>query len=156
MAIMRWDPFRELEEMRRNMDRWFEESFGRLPRLAGWEGMGLTFPIDMYETDDSLVVKASLPGVDPDEVDISVTGDSLTIKGEHKAHEEIKRENYHRQELRYGAFARTVALPMRVQSDRAEATFENGILSINLPKAEEVKAKTIKIQPKRVEAGTRA
>lgn len=148
MAIVRWDPFRELEDLRRSMDRWFDESFGRMTRLLPWEGAGMGFPVDIYETDDSLVVKASLPGVNPEDVDISVTGDTLTIKGETKAREETKRENYYRQELRYGAFARSFALPTRVQSDKADATFENGILTVTIPKAEEVKAKVIKVKAK--------
>ena len=91
------------------------------------------------------MVKGALPGVRPDEVDISVIGDILTVKGETKSEEETKDESYHRRELRYGAFARSIPLPTRVNHDKAEATFENGVLTITLPKAEEVKPKSIKI-----------
>jgi len=115
------------------------------PRILAWEPAELGFALDVYETDDALVVKAALPGVRPDEVDISVTDDILTSKGETKSEEETKNENYHRRELRYGAFARSITLPTLVNHDKAEATFENGILTITLPKAEEVKPKSIKI-----------
>jgi HSP20 family protein len=125
------------------MDRLFGDFFG--PRVMTWEPAELGFALDVYETDDVLVVKGALPGVRPEEVDISVTDGVLTIKGETKSEEENKDENYHRRELRYGAFSRSVALPTRVDHDKAEAKFENGILTISLPKAEEVKPKSIKI-----------
>jgi len=115
------------------------------PRILAWEPAELGFALDVYENDDALVVKAALPGVRPDEVDISVTDDILTIKGETKSEEETKDGSYHRRELRYGAFARSIALPTLVNHDKAEATFENGILTVTLPKAEEVKPKSIKI-----------
>jgi HSP20 family protein len=125
------------------MDRLFGDFFG--PRVMTWEPAELGFALDVYETDDVLVVKGALPGVRPEEVDISVTDGVLTIKGETKSEEENKDENYHRRELRYGAFSRSVALPTRVDHDKAEAKFENGMLTISLPKAEEVKPKSIKI-----------
>lgn len=147
MAIQRWDPFRDLAELRRTMDRWFEESFGRVNRLLPWEeGGGIA--VDMYETDDAVVVKASLPGVSPDDVDISITGEALTLKGEARSKTEVKRENYYRQEMRYGAFSRTLPLPTRVIGDKAEAIFEHGLLTIILPKAEEAKTKVVKVKVK--------
>jgi len=127
----------------RHMDRLFGDFFG--PRVVAWEPAELGFALDVYENDDAVVVKGALPGVRPEEVDISVTGDVLTIKGETKSEEESKDGSYHRRELRYGAFARSVALPTLVDYDKAEATFENGILTVSLPKAEEVKPKSIKI-----------
>jgi len=148
MALMRWDPFRELTEMRRAMDRLLEESFGRITRLLPWEEAAMAIPVDMYETEDNLVVRASLPGVSPEDVEISITGDSLTIRGEAKAKEEVKKEGYYRQELRYGVFGRSLPLPTRVNADKAEATFENGILTITIPKVEEAKVKTIKVKAK--------
>ena len=102
--------------------------------------------MDMYQTDNDVVVKASLPGVKREEVEVTVTGDTLTIKGETKAEEEVKRENYFRQERRYGAFNRSVTIPVPVQGDKAEATFQDGVLTITLPKAEEVKPKRINIR----------
>ena len=138
-TLVRWDPFVDVRRLHRRMDRLFG------PRIFTWEPAELGFALDIYEKDDALVVKGALPGVRPDEVDISVTEDILTIKGETKSEEETKDESYHRRELRYGAFARSIALPTLVNHDKAEATFENGILTITLPKAEEVKPKSIKI-----------
>jgi HSP20 family protein len=97
-----------------------------------------------------MVVKASLPGVKPEEVDISITKDTLTIKGEHKEEQEVKQDDYFRKERYYGAFSRSLILPVQVQSDKAEATFENGILTLTLPKSEEVKPKQIKIKARKV------
>jgi len=141
--LVRWDPFVDVRGLSRRMDRLFGDFFG--PRVLAWEPAELGFALDVYETDDALVVKGALPGVRPDEVDISVIGDVLTIKGETKSEEETKDGNYHRRELRYGAFARSIPLPTQVNHEKAEATFENGILTITLPKAEEVKPKSIKI-----------
>lgn len=151
-SLMRWDPFDEVRGLRRHMDRLFEDFF-RGPRLLGWEPVELGVALDVYETDDALVVKAALPGVRPDEVDISVSGDVLTIKGETKSEEETKSGSYHRRELRYGAFARSIPLPTRVDHDKAEATFENGILTVTMPKVEEVKPKSIKIKARGVIEG---
>jgi HSP20 family protein len=100
-----------------------------------------------------VVVKASLPGVKPEDVDITISGDTLTIKGETKTEEEVKREDYLYQERRYGSFSRTIALPSSLQTDKAEATFENGVLTLTIPKIEEVKPKTIKVKPKEVIEG---
>jgi HSP20 family protein len=126
------------------MERLFDDA-SRGPRVLTWEPAELGFALDVYENDDALVVKAALPGVRPDDVDISVIGDVLTVKGETKSEEETKDESYHRRELHYGSFARSVPLPTRVDHEKAEAKFENGILTITLPKAEEVKPKSIKI-----------
>ena len=142
--LVRWDPFVDMRDLSRRMDRLFGDFFGG-PRVVTWEPAELGFALDVFETGDALVVKGALPGVRPEEVDISVTGDVLTIKGETKSEEETKDGNYHRRELRYGSFARSIALPTRVDHDKAEAKFENGILTITLPKAEEVKPKSIKI-----------
>jgi HSP20 family protein len=149
MALTRWDPFREMMSLRDAMDRLFEESFVRparwlAPRL---EGVGM-LPIDMYETDEAVVLKAPIAGIKPEDMDISVAGDTLTIKGETKAEEEIKRENYYCQERRFGAFSRSVTLPVPVVAEEAEAVFENGVLTLTLPKAEEVKPKAIKVKAK--------
>jgi HSP20 family protein len=102
----------------------------------------------MYQTADEVVIKASLPGVKPEDVDITVSGDTVTIKGETKTEEEIKREDYLYQERRYGVFSRSVRLPGSMQMDKAEAVFENGVLKLTIPKAEEAKPKSIKVQIK--------
>jgi HSP20 family protein len=147
MSIVRWEPLSELMSLREAMDRLFEESFVR-PRagLIPFGGTGLT--LDVYETDEALVVTTDTPGVKPEDLDISITGDVLTIKGETKMEEEVKRENYHRQERRYGAFSRSVTLPVPVDADQTEAKFKDGVLTLTIPKAEEAKPKVIKIKSK--------
>ncbi len=153
MSLIRWDPFSELSSLRRAMDRVFEDFMpGRTFR---GEGVEMGFPVDMYETDDSIVVKASLPGISPEEVDISVTPEGLTIKGEHKEEQKTEHENFYRREIRFGSFARTIPLPSRVEYERAEADFENGLLTVKLPKAEELRPKSIKVKTRGKElAGT--
>ena len=144
--LVRWEPVRDLISLREAMDRLFEDSFvspeaGRLaPSDAG------SLALDMYETDDAVVVKSAIPGVKPEDIDISIIGDVLTIKGETKFEEEVKDENFVRREMRYGSFARTVSVPVSVVADKAEAEFDNGVLTLTLPKAEETKPKTIKIK----------
>jgi HSP20 family protein len=130
------------------MDRLFEESFVR-PR-AGWLAPfgAETLAVDMYETDEDVIVKTSVPGVKAEDIDITVTGDTLTIKGETKAEEKVERANYVRQERRYGAFSRSVTLPTSIVAEQAKAEFDNGVLTLTLPKAEEVKPKAIKVKAK--------
>ena len=147
MTMMRREPFRGMVSLRDAMDRLFDESFIRRPRI--WpEIQEGDLPLDMYQTDKDVVVKASLPGVTPEEIDISITGDALTIKGEHKEETETKKEDYFRKEISYGTFTRTVALPVPVKADKAEANFENGVVTLTIPKAEEAKPKQIKVKPK--------
>ncbi|HIC93666.1 MAG TPA: Hsp20/alpha crystallin family protein [Anaerolineae bacterium] len=147
-SLIRWEPFEELISLREAMDRLFEESFVRPWSLwpSLWEG---TVPVDMYETEDSVVVTAAVPGVKPEDIDITVTGDTLTIKGEVKAEREEEKANYICRERRYGAFSRSVSLPAGLETDKAEATFENGILRLTIPKAEHAKPKTIKVKVKK-------
>lgn len=147
MSITRWEPFRDLISLREAMDRLFEESWVR-PR-AGWflptEG---TLAVDIYETDDDVVVKTAVPGVKPEDIDITISGNTLTIAGETKAEEKVEEENYIRRERRYGRFSRSVTLPSGVQGEKAEATFEHGLLTLTIPKAEEAKPKVIKVKSK--------
>jgi len=147
MTMIRWEPFREMTTLRNAMDRLFEESFVRPSRLWPEVGVG-ELAVDMYQTANDVVVKAALPGLKPEEVDISITGDILTIKGEHKEEQEVKQEDYFYKEHRYGGISRSVAIPVQVKSDKAEATFENGVLTLTLPKAEETKPKQIKVKAK--------
>jgi len=143
MSITRWEPF-DLMSLRDAMDRLFEESFVRPGRLLG---MGPnTVPLDMYQQDGNLVVKAAIPGVKPEDIDVSVVGDTLTIKGEMKEEKELKEENVIRRERRFGSFSRVVSLPQPVDSNKATATFENGVLTLTLPVAEEAKPKAIKVK----------
>ena len=146
--LIRWEPMSEMVTLRDAMDRLFDEAFTRPWGLAdGGRGSGMP-AIDMYQTDDDVVVKAVVPGMKPEEVQISVTGDVLTIKGETKSENDTKEKAYHIREQRWGSFERSVSLPTAVKSDKAEAAFENGVLTITLPKAEDVKPKMISIKAK--------
>lgn len=158
-TVIRWDPAREVSSVREVMDRFFDVGLPRHNHLWKlWEQPdGLLSPaLDMYETPDTIVVKTSLPGVKPDDVEISVTGDTLTIRGEIKAGEEIKEGDYYHQERRYGSFCRTVVLPSALKADKAQAVFEDGVLTLTIPKAEEIKPKTIKVETKKVIEGKKS
>ena len=147
-SVVRWEPFRDLVSLRDAMDRLFEESFvqplGRPQAVAD----GSFLPVDVYETGDALIVAAPVPGVKPEDVEISISGDTLTIRGETKSEEKVQQENYIRQERRYGSFCRAVALPDGLDRDKAEAAFEDGVLRVTFPKSEEVKPKSIKVKVK--------
>jgi HSP20 family protein len=148
MAIERWHPFTELMSLRQAMDRLFEDSFVRPSRALETIGELAAPALDVYQTPSEVVVKAALPGVKPEDVNIDITGDTLTVKGQSKAEQEVKREDYLYQERRYGAFSRSVVLPSGLKSDKAEATMEDGVLTLTIPKAEEVKPKAIKVKAK--------
>jgi len=154
MDLVRWDPFREMTSLRDAMDRLVEDSFVRPSRFWPDSGRG-ELPIDMYQTANDVVVKASLPGFKSEEVDISIAGDTLTIKGEHKEEKEVKEEEYFYKERRYGSFSRSLPIPSQIKSDKAEAVFENGVLTLTLPKAEEVKPKQIKVKAKAMIEGAK-
>ena len=145
--LTRWQPVREMVTLRDAMDRLFDEAFTRpWGQVDGWRGHGPS--VDMYETENEVVIKASLPGLKADDVQINVTGEMLTIKGETKESSEVKERAYHIREQRYGGFERAIALPTLVMSEKAKAEFDDGILTITLPKAEEVKPKTITVKAK--------
>jgi len=143
--ISPWRPLRELSNLRREMeDLWGglageEREF--LPMRGEWMPA-----LDVSETKDSLIIKAEVPGMEPKDIDISLSGDLLTIKGEKKQKTEEKKESFHRIETRYGAFSRTIRVPVSVNSDKIEASYDKGVLKIVLPKKEEIKAKQIEIK----------
>jgi HSP20 family protein len=143
--ITRWDPFAEMASFRNAFDRLFDE---RPLRSLFGEGNGTQsyFPVDVFETGDDVVVKASLPGFKPEDIDISVHGDVLTIKGESKEEKEEKAQNWYRRERRFGTVVRQLTLPGEVSADKADAKFEDGVLRLTLPKSESAKPKQIKVQ----------
>ncbi len=143
--IIKNDPFYDIVSARDSMDRMIDNYFGRLPMT--FEGYGV-IDLDLYQTDNDVVVEASIPGIDPDDINISVAGEVLTIKGEVKNETESKNADYHIKERRYGSFSRSISLPTQVVADKANAEFKNGILKLTLPKAEEVKPKTITVKAK--------
>jgi len=140
--IVRWDPFAELDQVRHAMDRIFSD-FRPFRTEAGSE-MG-HIPLDVSETEDAFAVQAALPGVKPDDVEIQVHGDTVTIKGEVKEESEEKDRNWLRRERRYGVFARSFTLPTSIDSETAAADFEDGVLKLHLPKSEAERPKTIKV-----------
>lgn len=143
--LIRWEPAREMMSLREAMDRLFDDAFTHPLGLAN---SGSLPSMDVYETNDEVVVKAALPGIKPEDVQISVTGDVLSMHGEYRQEEEKKDTSYHLREMRKGVVDRSIRLPVDVQTDKAKADFENGILTITLPKADKVKPKTINIQTK--------
>ena len=149
-GLIPWRPFRELEELERR----FEDIFGRPAAL--WRRLptverGWAPSIDVFEKEDKFVVKAELPGMKEDDIDVSVVGDTLIIKGERKAETEVKEEDYYCCERSYGSFSRSIALPSTVDAKKIEASYEDGVLEISLPKAPEIKPKKISITAKRKE-----
>jgi HSP20 family protein len=132
---------------------WFENFWARpFPRLwrpefSRLQALSLAAPaLDVYEEKDDLIVKAEIPGLTKDEIDVSLDGSTLTIRGEKKKEEEIKEEDYYRCERTFGAFSRTIELPADVKPDKVNATFKNGVLEIRLPKSEEAKNKVVKVK----------
>lgn len=144
--IVRWDPFNGLVPLRNAMGRMAEQGF-RPPVPFGLWADGM-MAVDVYETETSVVVKTAIPGVKAEDIQVSVTGDTLTIKAEIKEDQQVKRESYLRQERRYGACCRSVTLPDGLQADKAEAEYAEGVLTLTFPKAEEVKPKSIKVTTK--------
>ena len=148
--LSRWEPASEFMTLRDAMDRLFDDAFTRpFSQTRNGGSTWSSLPIDMYQTNDDVVVRAVVPGFRPDQVQINVTGDVLTIRGEAQQEQENKDRAWHIREHRFGSFERSVALPARVVSDQAAAEFENGVLTITLPKAEEVKPKTITIKARK-------
>ena len=142
MSISRWEPFKEMMTLRQAMDRLFEDSVVRPARY--WNEAGAYLPLDVYTTKDAIVVRALVPGVKPEDVEITIEGSTVTLRGEYKPPQE--EGTYLLQEQRYGPFARSIELALPIQADKAEAAFENGVLNLTIPKAEEIKPKVIKVK----------
>jgi len=147
-TLVRWDPAREIRAMREMVDRLFEDFFAPTTYTRTAESWALVPRVDMYETDEEVIVKATIPGVKPEDLEITVTGNVLTIRGEVKEEEEVKEANYIRQERVFGTFRRDLTLPVEVNVDKAEAEFQNGVLTLRLPKAEAAKPKRLTIKRK--------
>jgi len=150
-GISPWRPFRELDEM----ERWMDEAFAGWPMRLSWrripaEEMAWAPLVDVYEKEDSFIVRAELPGVKKEDVDISVTADVLTIKGECKAPADIEEEEYHCCEVCYGPFSRSISMLAAVDAAKIEATFADGILEVRLPKAKEAVPTKIQIKAKKL------
>lgn len=149
--VVRWDPFREMLQFRRSMDRMMDES---LMNGANWdEPMRWALAVDVMENNDAYLVKASLPGVDPDDINITYDNHVLTLSTEIQAEEEKKEERYLLRERRYGSFTRSITLPNQVDASKIEADYSNGVLTLTLPKAEELKPRRIQIQNRKTIEG---
>lgn len=145
MAIVRWEPVRDLLTLQERMNRMFDESF-RGRDDEDWALGGSWAPaVDIYEKDGNIVLKAELPGVDPKDVDVRVENNLLTLRGERKFDNEVKRDNYHRVERAYGAFSRSFTLPNVVDTGNIKAEYRDGVLHMTLPKREEAKPRQIQI-----------
>lgn len=149
-GLIPWRPFRELEEMERRFDDML--SWPLLPavwrRIPTME-MGWAPAIDVFEKEDKFVVKAELPGMKEEDIDISVVGDTLTIKGERKAESEVEEEDYYYCERSYGSFSRSIDIPSNVDAKKIEANYNDGVLEVSLPKTPEVKPKKISVSAKK-------
>jgi HSP20 family protein len=146
MSIIRWEPFRDLVSTQDRFNQLFNDTFARA--LGDQQEVSPRTwipPVDIYETGDSLVLKAELPGINPEDVEIRVEDSTLYLKGERKFEKEVREENLHRVERSYGTFTRSFALPSTIDAEKVKAEYENGILTLTLPKREEAKPRTIKI-----------
>ena len=148
MAIIRWDPFREMTQVQDQFNRLVDQVRGG--RQESWLPA-----VDVVDTKDAVVLKAELAGMDPDDIEIEVDDNVLTIKGERTLEEKVDEERYYRVERRFGSFQRSLALPQGVKADDIQAGYEDGILTVRVPKAEEEKPQRIEIKAKKtVEAAT--
>ena len=149
MAIVRWEPFRDLLSLQDRMNRLFDESYRSTQRSGSddeWALGGSWAPaVDIFEQGNDIVLKAELPGVDPKDVDIRLENNVLSLRGQRKLETEVKRESYHRVERSYGAFSRSFTLPTVVDQGSIKAEFKDGLLRLTLPKREEAKPKQIQI-----------
>jgi len=147
MALVRWDPARELDAFQSDMNRLFDSFFGRREGAAagGYETRRWVPPMDLVETEDSLVLRADLPGIDRDDIEIEVKEGILTVSGERRAQHEDKREGYHRVERSFGRFSRSLELPKGVEADSVSASFDKGVLEVRMPKPAERKPTRIEI-----------
>jgi HSP20 family protein len=150
MAIVRWEPFRDLVTIQDRMNRIFDDAFrgaGRKGTEDDWAlGGNWAPPVDIYEHDGNLVLKAELPGIDSKDVDVRVENNVLTLRGERRFDQEVERESCHRVERAYGSFSRSFTLPNIVDTASIKAEFKDGVLRVTMPKREEAKPKQIQIQ----------
>jgi len=141
--MVRWDPFREMMGLRRAMDRLFDDA---LASSSGeWQPLAWNLALDVIENENEYVVKASVPGLKPEDLDITFENKVLVIKGDLKEEKDAEEGNYHLRERRYGSFSRSLTLPSNVKADQIQASYTDGVLKLQLPKAEESKPKRIAI-----------
>jgi HSP20 family protein len=148
-TITRWDPFRDLMEIQGELNRLFGRTYGSNEDNGGAAALATgtwTPAVDVYEDKDKVVLHVELPGVEPDGVDVSVEDSTLTIRGERAFARDLEEQNFHRVERRYGAFVRAFTLPATADAERVDASFDKGVLTIEVPKKEEAKPRRIQIK----------
>ncbi len=144
MALTRWEPFREIDTLQRQMNRLFEDFSPPVSRLANG---GLTFApaAELSETDDAVHLRLEIPGIDAKDLNIEVTAEAVSISGERKSEQKTEEDGITRSEFRYGKFQRVIPLPARIQNADVKADYKDGILNLTLPKAEEEKNKVVRV-----------
>ena len=142
--LVRWNPYHEMMALRHAADQFVDTSMTSLDSTTRPLSWGM--PLDVVENEDAYLVKANIPGIDPKDIEITFTDNVLTIKGEQQSEDEVKENRYHMRERRYGAFSRSISISDRINSDKITASYENGVLTLSLPKAEEAKPKHIEIK----------
>ncbi|HEY8656131.1 MAG TPA: Hsp20/alpha crystallin family protein [Candidatus Limnocylindria bacterium] len=148
MTLARYTPISDFMSLRDAMDQLFQDSFIRPTTLTGLAAGQIAVPIDLWETPDAYHVRADLPGLTPNDIDINVTGATLQLSGELKPATDAAVDGWLRQERRVGKFRRALALPIQIESAKVEATFKDGVLDLILPKAESVRPRTVRINAK--------
>ena len=147
MALIRWDPFREMSALQERMNRLFSDVRAQAPVRGEEIVQGAWIPaVDIFETNEAIVLKAELTGIPAQDISVEVKDNTLTLKGEKKFEKEVKEENYHRVERSYGSFQRAFTLPGTIHQEKVKAKFKDGILEITLPKVEEAKPKQVKVE----------
>ena len=144
MAIVRFEPFRDLLTSQREYVRLLKEAFSPMSGETEVSTRSWAPPVDIYETEDAIVLKAELPGIDPKDVEVRVEDNTLYLKGERNYEKEVNEQNYHRIERSYGSFARSFSLPNSISAEKVKAEYKDGLLTLTMPKREEAKPKTIK------------
>ena len=139
-TLVRWDPFREVTSLRDEVNRLFSRTLG-----DGQGGSAWSPPVDVFDTKDAIVLKAELPGLTPEDIDIEIDDNVLTIRGERRLEETVEEGRYYRLERAYGSFARSLSLPQGVKADEVSAAFDGGVLEVRVPKADEVKPRKITV-----------
>ena len=148
MTITRWSPMTDLVSLREAMDRLFEDSFIKPSAWTGLAAGQVAVPVDLWETNDAYHLRADLPGIAPEDLDINVTSDTVSLAGEAKTQQDVSNDGWLRQERRIGKFQRAFTLPVQIDPDKVQATFTRGVLDLVLPKADQVKPRTIKVTAK--------
>ncbi len=145
MAIIRWDPFRDIVTLREKMNRLFEDAVTARGEEKDMISSTWAPSVDIYETENSLILTAEVPGIEEDNIEIKIEDNTLSLSGERKFEKETKEENYHRIERSYGSFYRSFTIPRQVDQDKIKAEHDNGVLRITMPKRAESKPKTVKV-----------